>query len=176
MKRFNVFPFGGWLKPDEFDRLDAESVLTLETMELHDKVAGKLVFVGSNWHQLGWKTGPLSDSHLTPIGPLPGVFVHANYAEAILAEDYYWPAPEWVAYVLEIGVLLAMALLLALEMNPLKTLTIVIVSSLLFIAAGYILLQNLGIYFDFFIPLIFLLLHFSADRILEWRRIALGAK
>jgi hypothetical protein len=41
---------------------------------------------------------------------------------------------------------------------------------------GYILLQNLGIYFDFLIPLVFLLLHVAVDRILEWRRIALSVE
>ncbi|MGA3160917.1 MAG: CHASE2 domain-containing protein [Terracidiphilus sp.] len=176
IKELNIYPFGGYLKPEEFPQLTASRVLSLEQTSLQDKVAGQLVFIGSNWHRLGWKTGPLNDSHATPVGPISGVFVHANYAEAILGGNYYQPPPELFAYALEILVLLAMAVLFAVKMNAWKKLAIVVSASLLFIVVGYVLLQNLGIYFDFLIPLVFLLIHVSTDRILEWRRIALACE
>jgi CHASE2 domain-containing sensor protein len=176
IKDLKIFPFGGYLEPGEFPHLTASSVLSLDKASLQDQVGGKLVFIGSTWHRLGWKTGPLNDFHATPVGPISGVYVHANYAEAILGGNYFWPAHELLAYSLEILVLLSIAVLFAVKMNAWKKLAIVILALLFFISAGYLLLQNLGIYFDFMIPLVFLLLHVSTDRILEWRRIALASE
>jgi len=170
IKNLNIFPFGGYLEPGEFPHLTAKDVLSLDRTSLQDQVEGKLVFIGSNWHRLGWKTGPLNDSHPSPIGPISGVFVQANYAEAILGGNYYWPAHELFAYAFEIVVLLSMAVLFAAELNAWKKLAIVVLASALFISVGYVLLQNLGIYFDFLIPLIFLLVHASLDQTQEWRK------
>ncbi len=170
IKNLNIFPFGGYLEPGEFPHLEARDVLSLDRMSLQDQVGGKLVLIGSNWHRLGWKTGPLNDSHPSPIGPISGVFVHANYAEAILGGDYYWPAHELFAYIFEIVVLLSMAVLFAADVNAWKKLAIVVLASVLFISVGYVLLQNLGIYFDFLIPLVLLLVHVPVDQVREWRK------
>jgi len=174
-KHLNLFPYGGYLDPGEFPHLTAANVLNLDKTSLQDQVAGKLVFIGANWHRLAWKTGPMADSHPTPVGSISGVFVHANYAEAILGDNYYVQPPELLAYTVEILVLLSMAILFAGKMNAWKKMTVVVSATLLFITLGYMFLQNLGIYFDFLIPLVFLLLHVSADRILEWRRLALAS-
>jgi CHASE2 domain-containing sensor protein len=176
IKDLKIFPFGGYLKPDEFPHLTAAQIFGLDETSLQDQVGGKLVFIGSNWHTLAWNTGLLSDVHTTPVGPISGVFVHANYSEAILAENLSWPAHHMLAYSIEILILFSMALLFAVEMAAWKKLAIVLAASVLFISVGYVLLQNLGIYFDFLIPLVFLLLHFAADQILKWRQIALAAE
>jgi len=173
IKNLKIFPFGGYLEPGEFPHLTAKDVLSLDRVSLQDQVGGKLVFIGSNWHRLGWKTGPLNDSHLTPVGPISGVFVQANYTEAILGGNYYWPAHKLFAYAFEIAVLLSMAVLFAAGLKAWKKLAIVVLASALFISVGYVLLQNLGVYFDFLIPLIFVLGHASVERIVdqvqEWR-------
>jgi len=174
INNLNIFPYGGYLQPSDFPHLGATKILAMDKTALEDQVGGKLVFIGSTWHKLSWNTGPLNDSHLTPVGPIPGVFVHANYAEAILGKNYYQPPHELFAYSLEILVLLSMAILFAVKMNAWKKLVVVVVASSLFIVVGYVLLQNLGVYFDFLIPLVFLLFHVSADKILDWRRAALA--
>jgi len=176
IKDLNIFPFGGYLQPEDFPQLSATKVLNMDKTSLQDQVGGKLVFIGSAWHRLGWKTGPMNDAHTTPAGEIPGVFVHANYAEAILGGNYYWPAQEFFAYALEILVLSAMAILLAGQMPAWKKAVVVIVALSVFTVCGYVLLQNLGIYFDFLIPLVFLILHFSIDKILEWRQLALASE
>jgi CHASE2 domain-containing sensor protein len=172
----DIFPFGGYLDPGAFPQLSAASVLRLDKAALQDQVGGKLVFIGSAWHRLSWKTGPLADSHITPVGPISGVFVHANYAEAILGGNYYWPVYEPFAYAVEMLVLFAMAIVFAIEASAWKKVGFVLGAAAVFISVGYVLLQNLGIYFDFLIPLVFLLLHVAVDRILEWRRIALSVE
>ena len=176
ISNLNIFPFGGYLQPNDFPHRSAAEVLSMDKTTLEDEVGGKLVLIGSSWHRLGWKTGPLNDAHTTPVGSIPGVFVHANYAEAILGGNYYWPAQEFISYAVEIGILFAMAVLFAVEMDAWKKLSIVLVALLLVATVGYLLLQNLGIYFDFLIPLVFLLLHVAADKILDWRRIALACE
>jgi CHASE2 domain-containing sensor protein len=176
LKGLDIFPFGGYLEPGAFPHVNAAAVLSLDKKALQDQVGGKLVFIGSTWHRLSWKTGPLNDSHITPAGLVSGVFVHANYAEAILGGNYYWPVYEPFAYAVEILVLFAMAIVFAIEASAWKKAAFVVGAAALFISVGYILLQNLGIYFDFLIPLVFLLLHVAVDRILEWRRIALSVE
>jgi CHASE2 domain-containing sensor protein len=174
VENLNLFPFGGYLDPGKFQRLSATSVLTLDKTSLQDLVGGKLVFIGSNWQRLAWKTGPLNDSHATPVGLISGVFVHANYAEAILGGNFHEQPPELFAYALEFLVLSSMAILFAVKMKAWKKIAVVMFASLIFITVGYGLLQNLGIYFDFLIPLVFLLLHVCADRVIEWRTLALA--
>jgi len=176
IKALDIFPFGGYLEPSAFPHLNAASVLRLDKTALQDQVGGKLVFIGSAWHRLSWKTGPLADSHVTPAGPISGVFVHANYAEAILGGNYYWPVYEPFAYAVEMLVLFAMAIVFAIDASAWKKAGFVLGAAALFISVGYVLLQNLGIYFDFLIPLVFLLLHVSVDRIREWRGLALSGE
>jgi len=169
-----LFPYGDYLEPGKFPQLSASSVMSIDNSLLRENVAGKLVLIGSNWHRLAWGTGPLNDSHLTPVGSISGVFVHANYAEAILETDYHRQPPDWFADAVEGLVLLSMAVLFAGKMNSWKKMAVVVSATFLFITLGYMLLQNLGIYFDFLIPLVFLMLHVLADKVLEWRRIALA--
>jgi len=51
---------------------------------VEEKIQGRVVLIGANWHQLGSNRGDLVDSYSTPVGKLPGVFIHANYVQAIL--------------------------------------------------------------------------------------------
>jgi len=52
---------------------------------------GRIAIVG--------ETGRSIDRHDTSeIGNLPGTVLQANYIEALLADRYYWPAPEWLNY------------------------------------------------------------------------------
>ena len=48
--------------------------------ELRDRA----VLIGATWHEFGHDRGPLIDAYSSPAGPMPGVFLHANYVEAIL--------------------------------------------------------------------------------------------
>jgi CHASE2 domain-containing sensor protein len=172
IKNLNIFPFGGYLEPGEFPQLSASAVLSLDQASLQDQVGGKLVIIGANWHRLAWKTGSLNDVHATPAGPMSGVFVHANYAEAILSGSSFSPAPDVFVYAVETLALLAMVVVLAVEMSFWRKMGIVAAVTLVFAVASYLLAQNLGVYFDFLIPLAFLLAHFCVDNIMEWRRLA----
>lgn len=173
-----IFPFGGYLPPEKFVGSNASAtaseILKWDTTSLQDRVGGKIVLIGSTWHRLGWNIDPLNDSHLTPIGNISGVFVHANYIEAILGGNNYPRLPEPVGYLIEATVLLMLAVLFATEMNTLKKAIIVLLALLSFMAIGIFLLQNLGIYFDFFIPVVFLLLHVGADEVIKWRQAAIA--
>ena len=124
-----------------------------------NRAGGKLVFVGSNWHRLGWRTGSLSDFHSTPAGLASGVFERANYAEAIPGGNYYWPAHEWFASAVEILVLLPMAIVFAIEMNIWKKMVIVLAASVLFYVGGLPAAAKPWNPYRFLIPLVFLLPH-----------------
>jgi CHASE2 domain-containing sensor protein len=174
IKNLNVFPYGGYIRPGLFPQMNVHDVLTSDTDAMSEKVAGKLVFVGANWHRYAWRDGPLVDTHMTPVGLIPGVFVHANYAEAIIdGSDLYQPMGEWLAYILEVLVLFAVSLVFVAEMHGVRKIVWLTGLSLLFVVVAYVMLQNLGIYFDYLVPLVLLFAHFGIDKISEWRKIAL---
>jgi hypothetical protein len=62
------------------------------------------------------------------------------------------------------------ALVFAWQMGPLKRFLWTIGLSLFLVFATCFLWQNLGLFFDFFIPLTLLGAHAVIDKVLEWRR------
>ncbi len=48
--------------------------------ELRDRA----VLIGATWHEFAHRHGPLVDAYSSPAGTMPGVYMHADYVEAIL--------------------------------------------------------------------------------------------
>jgi len=48
------------------------------------ELTNRAVLIGATWHEFGHQRGPLIDAYSSPAGQMPGVFLHANYVEAIL--------------------------------------------------------------------------------------------
>jgi len=56
---------------------------------LKDKLAHKIVIVGGAWSQIVFGNRSKVDEWLTPVGLLPGVYIHANHVQAILCDRVY---------------------------------------------------------------------------------------
>ena len=93
-------------------------IMKTDPAALKDQLADKLVFVGAKWHANAYGVGPLVDQHNSPGGMEPGVMLHANYVEAMLDRTgTFAPVSDSTAEMIEIGLVLALALIGLLEIH-----------------------------------------------------------
>jgi CHASE2 domain-containing sensor protein len=172
----NALPFGAYLSETEFENsrrvLSAGDVLKMDAQELEPTLAHRVVFVGGKWNSLGYRTGPRVDEHSAPMGRTPGAMLHANYVEAALDQRIFRPLDETTVEILEVLTVLGLAVLAALEMSTITKCVHFITAFAVFLICTYVLLQNLGIFLDFFIPALILGVHLAADKVLHWRHSA----
>jgi CHASE2 domain-containing sensor protein len=145
-----------------------QQLRTMDAAALREQLADKLVFLGANWHANAYGVGPLIDVHNSPGGTEPGVMLHANYVEAMLDRTgTFTPISDSTAELLEIALALALAMIGVLEIHTAwkwAAFGIGIVLSILF---TYTLLQNLGLFLDFLIPMLMIVVHALAEEALK---------
>lgn len=161
--------FGSYLKESQIDSAPAKDVLSGKAGAL-EKVTHRLVIVGAHWHQLAKDRGGFVDSHLTPAGTMSGAFLHANWVEALLDRRVSPALSDLSARALELMAAVAVAVVLATKISPRRQLRITLFIGLIIVVMSYIAAQNLGIFFDFFIPVVLVILHVIAERVLDWRQ------
>jgi CHASE2 domain-containing sensor protein len=155
--------------PTDVRLFSSAYVLAADSAELIRSLGHKIVIVGAAWSRDGYANGARVDLHPTPAGSLPGALVHANYVEAILNERTYKPLSDQLVIAFEVGLVLAVAVLLALEVRPLWKVMFVAGTTSFFIVLSYFFLQNLGMFFDFFVPVVVLVGHVAVEKVLHWR-------
>jgi CHASE2 domain-containing sensor protein len=161
-------PFGTFMSPESFSVVYAKDILECVPSSVN-QLPHKVALVGAGWSRLAFGRGGKADSYLTPVGTIGGVFLHANYVEALLSEHIYKPWGERAALILDIVLAGLIAIIFALEINIWWKLVIAGSLSLLLVLFSYVSLQNLGAFFDFFVPSILVLLHAAFERVREWR-------
>jgi CHASE2 domain-containing sensor protein len=147
-------PFSTFLPKSEFLVIPA-SELASPPPTLLEKLRCRIVIVSGDW-----EGDPLIhsrvDDHDSPVGLIPGALVQANYIEALLGSRTYREFNRNLGRSIE-G-LLAIALIVLFEtrrFTPASFLGL----CLLVIVVGYILLENLGRYYEFYFPIVVLALH-----------------
>jgi CHASE2 domain-containing sensor protein len=172
------FRYSEYLTPEDFAAkngrqfiFDGQQLRTMETKALRDQLADKLVLVGANWHSFAYSAGPLVDMHNSPGGMEPGVMLHANYVEAMLdSTGTFTPISNETAELLEIGLALVLAMIGVLEIHSAWKWAAFFIALVLSILFTYTLLQNLGLFLDFFIPMLMIIAHTIAEEALKmWR-------
>ncbi len=159
-------PYGIFL--DNPKPLAASEVLATSPHEL--EVNNRIVLIGGTWHLSSYGQGNVVDTHYTPVGEIGGVFVHANYMEALRTHWSSKPLGKSATTGIELSLTILIALVFAWQMSPLKRFFWTLGVPLFLVIITCFLWQNLGIFFDFFIPLVLLGAHAVVDKILEWRR------
>lgn len=181
----NELPFGRFIPPSKFRLAWARDVLNRSVPGLCDSIRGSVVVVGASWHQSSYKRGVEKiDAHLTPVGLIPGVFVHANYIEALLAGKTYRSIHESVQWWLDLIFALTLALTLDLRLaipswpsqllwqgvfRILLKLSLVTLLLCTLLLLSYLFLQNLGIFVDILIPAVLLIAHSAVDYVIRIR-------
>ncbi len=134
-------------------------------------LASRVVLIGGAWHTTAAGQGPRVDLYDSPTGPIPGVFLHANYIEALNGENgTFAPLSDSVIRVVEISLAVALFWVGLQEIHSGWKYLAFSTSLLISFALTYILLQNLGIFMDFLVPLCILVLHTVVEEIINWRR------
>ena len=145
-----------------------QQLRTMEMAALRDQLADRLVFVGAKWHANAYGVGPLVDVHNSPGGMEPGVMLHANYVEAMLDRTgTFTPISDSVAEILEIGLALGLAMIGVLEIHTAWKWAAFAIGIVLSILFTYSLLQNLGLFLDFLIPMIMIIVHAIAEEVIK---------
>jgi CHASE2 domain-containing sensor protein len=141
-----------------------------DTAILHTQLADRIIFVGAHWHTFAAGTGPLVDTFPSPGGRLPGVMLHANYVEAMLDHTgTFTPVSDTTAEILEGLLVLVLGIIGALDVRAIWKWGAFTAGLSLAIVLTYVLLQNLGLFMDFLIPLLMIVVHTLVEEILHMR-------
>jgi CHASE2 domain-containing sensor protein len=171
------FRFGQFLTPADFATREGRQFIfsgheikDMSLTTLHEALADKTVIVGGHYHPAAYKSGSYIDMWDSPGGLEPGVMLHANFVEAMRdPESTFTPISDHAAEVFEWSLAMVLALVGALEVHVGWKWLGFIVSFLAAVVVAYALLQNLGIFLDFFIPILIILLHTMTEAVLEMR-------
>lgn len=136
-----LHPYVCFLKPGDFDPILAGQLLKsdpqpgekgntslppLISREMQ-RLSGKIIIVGEINSDL--------DSHASVVGRVPGLYLQANYVEALLDDRYYRPVPV-LDYLLAFLILLVLELILIVFKGRYWTMSLLIVA--LFVVSGAI--------------------------------------
>lgn len=159
-------PYGSYLTQTAFPTLSTSQVLSPDEETLK-KLRDNIVIVGGAWSRLAYQRGSKIDTHLTPVGPLPGALVHANFVEALLDRR---TAPSWSERALlfiEVLFSLSVAMIFALITRFLWKLLALLILCLGMMAFSYLSWLNLGLFYDFFVPLLLIVGHATYEQARE---------
>jgi CHASE2 domain-containing sensor protein len=161
--------YGSYLPQGDFPVIKSRDLLE-GLSGLKDQLQRRIVIVGGGWHTTGYgrsdRQEDLFDTHVTPLGPMGGVFIHANFVEDILDFRVYKPAAERFTRGIEIALIGMLVLMLVLELKPFqKVVSIGAICFVLFLLS-YIAMIQFGFVFDFFSPLVGVFTHSRFER--EW--------
>jgi hypothetical protein len=125
----------------------------------------RIVWIGGAWHKDGYFRGTKTvDAHETPSGDLPGVFLHANYAETLLNDKPLAIGRTWI-----VEVILAVLIAFLLDRVKWPWKWVVMILGLLFpLFLVYVGVQNFGLYFDVFVIVFLLIVHILAETVFGW--------
>jgi CHASE2 domain-containing sensor protein len=150
-------PFATFVRRNEIFVASASSVLRGEYTGPLGALRSKIVIVSGDW-----EVDALDHRHVddqpSPAGVIPGSMVQANYVEALLNSRSYRELDENVALVLEVCLAALLAVLFE-RSRGWRKLSAAVGLCGLTIFVGYVLLENTGLYYDFYWPVILLVVH-----------------
>lgn len=158
--KHHEYVFGSFLPEDRFQTIPIRE-LAAGNPEAMRACRTRIVIIGGKWGE-GLGQGRSSDVHETSVGPMTGMYLHANYIEALLDDRYMKEIPAVVALLFD----LIVAALLYLSYHNAKTTHgryIVLSVFLIPLMAGYIVLVTLGYYLDFVMPLVGCFIHLTYE-------------
>lgn len=126
---------------------------------------GQTVIVGADWSSLAADRGDLIDVHSTPVGPMIGALIHANFVEALLDSRTFRGTSPRLVRGAELVFGFIAAIVFALAKRLWTKLAAVVVLLLLLLLIQWSALHLIGVFFDGFIPLLALLLHSFYERL-----------
>lgn len=126
----------------------------------------RIVLIGGHWHDIQGH-GQLVDSHISPVGTISGLALHANYIESLLQHQFEPEVPVAVGVIIDVLVGLAVYICFGLATGMWKF--VVLLSAFLVPpVVAYIFLIGLNLYLDFLLPLELYFLHILYETVKEY--------
>jgi CHASE2 domain len=124
------------------------------------------VIVGGNWSTYAVGRGRPVDEHQTPVGPIPGAMLQANFVEAILDNRIFLFVSEGVLRSMEVFFSAIAAIVFALSQTTLRQIIsfVLLCSALLIIQ--WAALHGFALFFDAYVPLLGVALHSLSERLI----------
>ena len=159
------FVYGGFLAPSAFPSVSATDILSNKDGNAQ-LCANRIVLIGGTWHQYSEGNGPLIENFRSPVGSVPGVYLHANYVESLLDGRFKKAVPPWLAVLVD---LILAAILTFVTRIPKKFasrmgLLLVLLSPMFF---AHAISVSLGLYLDFVMALLLLVIHLVIEHYRE---------
>jgi len=164
--------FAGFLTVDKIPTVTASELLKEIPEALDEAISANLdhrvVLIGGSWHVAGdGRKGETIDTHNSPVGEMPGVYVHANYIESLLDSRLLKNSG---TVVVEVFLAVLSALALAVPTTPWKRWGVIGAVVIVPIILCYASVVLWGVYFDVLLVDLLLLGHISVETVREWYR------
>jgi len=126
-----------------------------------------IVIVGGDWSSQAAGRGRKIDLHESPVGPIAGALLHANYVEAILDDRTFSETPKWILHAIEMLFgLISGVVFAALLSTRAKIVGFGLMISTVFVAQ-WILMHQWATHFDALFPVAGLAIHSVCERLME---------
>jgi CHASE2 domain-containing sensor protein len=156
--------FGTFLPEQSYGPISALSLYNGNPAELKD-IAGKILLIGGHWRDLQGH-GKLIDSHLSPVGFISGIGLHANYLASILSGKFAHALPLWFDIVMDI--LLGLVIYTSFKIaRGRRVFLVLLITGLAPILLAYLFLVTANLYLDFLLPIELYFLHIAFEMLLE---------
>lgn len=158
VKGLEEAPYGSYLTEADFPVYEAGKLLGGDAQAVAG-VRDQLVIIGAAWSRAAFGRGQKVDTHVTPVGSMPGALLHANYIEALLDRR---TAPAWgehAVMLIEAALAFAVALVFALIRRLWLKLAALLVMCAVVVVFSILSWLNLGLFYDFFIPVVLVIGH-----------------
>jgi CHASE2 domain-containing sensor protein len=166
------FLYGGFFRREDFAAITSGRLLAGDEVAKR-RCRHRIAIVGATWHEAGENVGNLIESFPSPVGNVPGLFLHANYVEALLDGRFHRGAPLWSALLLDL--LFGFALYFSYHSVRGRALPLIILAIFLLpLLASYFVFANLGIYLDSVPPLGLCFVHLGYEYVQGLRHEAAG--
>jgi CHASE2 domain-containing sensor protein len=154
------FVFGSFLTEERFPKIPARA-LAEGNEEAERSCLGQILVIGGNWRG-DFGRGERVDAYDTPAGTMAGMYLHANYIEALLDERYQKEVPLWLGLVLDLVVGAGLYVSFH-RANTLKGKLRILGLFFVPLAASYVAVANAGFYLDFILPLLGCFVHLGVE-------------
>ena len=167
------FPFASFIPESSFQKIPIQDLAngTAEALKL---CRGRIIIIGGKWHGDTGHGAPV-DTYSTPVGQLAGMYVHANYIEALLDDRYQSEVPLSFALMFDLFVGAWLYVQFHRAQTRKARLQILLIPSFLLFAT-YVIFTNLNFYLDFILAFSIYFLHLGVEYVRDYHRLKHRAK
>jgi CHASE2 domain-containing sensor protein len=167
----HAFPYALFRPPEFFLTVHARDVISAPPTDLKKWFAHRIVLVGGDWGLRSKGSDERVDIvRNTPVGDIPGVYVHATYIESLL-HGTIREMPGWVKITVELFLASAMSILFTASRGVWRIAT-VLCGTFFILILTFFFWQNVGMFFEAFVPTVLLGGHVLCEQVFEWKELA----